>query len=641
MNPIHISRVCPGYRFMSRSLPSLQVRNRLAQMASHLSTRAGTTLQDLPKSNVFTSKLPPDAAFETPEISHKAPRETLGPRMVKEALFTYVRPEQSEEPELLGVSPRAMEDLGLKAGEEETEKFKALISGNEIWWGEEKGGIYPWAQCYGVVHGLDNLETALFECTNPDSNTRYELQLKGAGRTPYSRFADGKAVLRSSIREYIVSEALNALRVPTTRALSLTLLPNSKVLRERLEPGAIVARFAESWLRIGTFDILRARGDRVNIRKLATYIAEDVFGGWENLPAIISVREGQTATEIDNPSRNVPSTEVQNHQDIDENRFARLYREIVRRNAKTVAAWQAYGFMNGVLNTDNTSIYGLSLDYGPFAFMDNFDPSYTPNHDDHMLRYSYKNQPSIIWWNLVRLGESLGELMGAGKKVDDESFFNDGVFEEMEAELIKRAENIIDRTGEEFKAVFLNEYKRLMTQRLGLKTQVESDFQDLFSEMLDTLEALELDFNHFFRRLSGLSLSELETQEQRATAAAVFFHAEGFGGIGYTDATAKDRIAKWLEKWRGRVLEDWGTGHDEERQAAMKAVNPNFIPRGWILDEVIERVEHKGDRDILGRVMQMSLNPFQDQWGLAEEEEKRFCGDVPKYKRAMMCSCSS
>ncbi|KAJ5540654.1 hypothetical protein N7494_005730 [Penicillium frequentans] len=607
-------------------------------MASHLSTH-GSSLADLPKSNVFTSKLPPDPAFETPESSHKAPRETLGPRMVKGALFTYVRPEPTEGSELLGVSSKAMEDLGLKTGEEETAQFQALVAGNEIWWNEDKGGHLPmgpmlrrgsWAGQLG-----DGRAISLFECTNPHSSTRYELQLKGAGKTPYSRFADGKAVLRSSIREYIVSEALNALGIPTTRALSLTLLPKSKVLRERLEPGAIVARFAQSWLRIGTFDLLRARGDRELIRKLATYVAEDVFGGWENLPAIISVREGQSAPETNNPRRQVPRDEVQEHQEVEENRFARLYREITRRNAKTVAAWQAYGFMNGVLNTDNTSIYGLSLDYGPFAFMDNFDPQYTPNHDDAMLRYSYKNQPSIIWWNLVRLGESFGELLGAGKKVDDESFIKDGVTEEMEPELIKRAETIIDRTGEEFKAVFLNEYKRLMSQRLGLKTQRDSDFQNLFSEMLDTLEALELDFNHFFRRLSGLSISKLETEEQRIEAAAIFFHAEGFGGIGYTDASAKGRIAKWLNSWRARVLEDWGD-QDDERQKAMKAVNPNFIPRGWILDEVIERVERKGDREILGRVMQMSLNPFNDEWGLLKEEEERFCGDVPKYKRAMM-----
>ncbi|CAG7956828.1 unnamed protein product, partial [Penicillium nalgiovense] len=615
------------------------VRNRLIQMA-HLST-AGISLAELPKSNVFTSKLPPDPAFDTPESSHKAPRETLGPRMVKGALFTYVRPEQTDEPELLGVSSKAMNDLGLKSGEEQTSQFKALVAGNEIWWNEEQGGIYPWAQCYGAVHGPDNLETGLFECTNPQTNTRNELQLKGAGRTPYSRFADGKAVLRSSIREYVVSEALSALGIPTTRALSLTLVPNAKVLRERLEPGAIVARFAESWLRIGTFDLLRVRGDRELIRKLATYVAEDVFNGWESLPAVVSLRDQQSSTQTDNPQRGIPGDQVQEHEDVQENRFARLYREIARRNAKTVAAWQAYGFMNGVLNTDNTSIYGLSLDYGPFAFMDNFDPQYTPNHDDHMLRYAYRNQPSIIWWNLVRLGESLGELIGAGNRVDHESFINDGVTEEFEPELIKRAEKIIERVGEEFKAVFLNEYKRLMGQRLGLKTQAESDFQNLFSEMLDTLEALELDFNHFFRRLSGLTLSNLESEVGRREAASVFFHAEGFGGIGYTEATARDRIAKWLDSWRLRVLEDWGPANDGERQKAMKSVNPNFVPRGWILDEVIERVERKGDRDILDRTMQMSLNPFNDEWGLDKQEEERFCGDVPKYKRAMMCSCSS
>ncbi|KAJ5794456.1 hypothetical protein N7457_001055 [Penicillium paradoxum] len=623
------------------------VRIRLNQMASHLST-AGISLAELPKSNVFTSKLPADPAFDTPESSHEAPRETLGPRMVKGALFTYVRPERTDEPELLSVSAKALADLGLKPGEEQTPQFQALVAGNKIWWNEEQGGIYPWAQCYGgQQHGSwagqlgDGRAISLFECTNPETNKRYELQLKGAGKTPYSRFADGKAVLRSSIREYVVSEALSALGIPTTRALSLTSVPNAKVLRERLEPGAIVARFAETWLRIGTFDLLRVRGDRELTRKLATYVAEDVFGGWESLPSIISLGDQKSSAQVDNPQRDIPGNEVQEHQDVQENRFARLYREIARRNAKTVAAWQSYGFMNGVLNSDNTSIYGLSLDFGPFAFMDNFDPQYTPNHDDHMLRYSYRNQPSIIWWNLVRLGESLGELIGAGNRVDDENFVNDGVTEEFEPELIQRAEKIIDRVGEEYKEVFLNEYKRLMSKRLGLKTQVDSDFQSLFSEMLDTLEALELDFNHFFRRLSGLPISKLETIESRKEAASVFFHAEGFGGIGYTDASARDRIANWLDSWRARILEDWGPANDRERQISMKSVNPNFVPRGWILDEVIERVERKGDRDILGRIMQMSLDPFKDEWGLDKDEEERFCGDVPKYKRAMMCSCSS
>lgn len=341
-----------------------------------------------------------------------------------------------------------------------------------------------------------------------------------------------------------------------------------------MEPGAIVSRFAESWLRIGTFDLLRARGERELVRKLATYIAEDVFPGWESLPAAVSLGEGQSPDTVDNPSRGVPRDAIQGDQGLEENRFTRLYREIARRNAKTVAAWQAYGFMNGVLNTDNTSIFGLSIDYGPFAFMDNFDPNYTPNHDDHMLRYSYKNQPTIIWWNLVRLGECLGELIGAGDKVDEERFAKEGLTEEEAPAVVKRAEDIIERTGQEYRSVFLNEYKRLMSRRLGLKTQKESDFQHLYSEALDILEALELDFNHFFRRLSQVSLSDVETEEKRKEVASAFFHEEGFGGIGYSEDSARGRIANWLDQWQSRVREDWGVGSDEERQKAMKSANP-------------------------------------------------------------------
>ncbi|KAK1143821.1 hypothetical protein N8T08_006072 [Aspergillus melleus] len=551
----------------------------------------GSSLAELQKSGVFTAKLPPDPAFETPESSHQAPRETLGPRLVKGALYTFVRPEPTKATELLGVSPKAMMDLGLKPGEEHTPEFEALVSGNSINWTEESGGIYPWAQCYGVVHGQASWAMGLFECTNPDTHIRYELQLKGAGRTPYSRFADGKAVVRSSIREYVVSEALSALGVPTTRALSITLLPQSKVLRERIEPGAIVARFAESWLRIGTFDLPHARGDRDTVRKLATFAAEEVFHGWEALPAIVSLGKDHPPDAVENPARDVPWDQIQHHQGVEENRFARLYREIARRNAKTVAAWQAYGFMNGVLNTDNTSIYG--------------------------------------------------ELMGAGDKVDDPSFVKEGLAEESMPAVVERAEAIIERTSDEFRTVFLNEYKHLMGKRLGLKSRKESDFQHLFSELLDTLEALELDFNHFFRRLSHIPLTAIETEDQRKDTAPVFFHEEGFGGIGYTDETAKERIGNWLDSWRARILEDWGPDEDQQRQEAMKAVNPKFLPRGWVLDEVIERVERRGDRVILEQVMRMALNPCEDTWGLDKKLEERFCGDVPRFQRAMMCSCSS
>lgn len=613
-------------------------------------TKATYTLQSLPKSNTFTRNFPADPAFPTPSASHSAPRQTLGPRMVKEALYTFVRPEPTEHPELLCVSPRALQDLGLQESEAQTEDFKAVVAGNKILtWDEkenaEKGGIYPWAQCYGGYQfgqwaGQlgDGRAISLFEATNPQTGVRYEIQLKGAGRTPYSRFADGKAVLRSSIREFVVSEYLNAINIPTTRALALTLARGSKVMRERIEPGAIVTRFAQSWIRFGTFDLPRIRGDRKLLRQLADYTAEHVYGGWDKLPSKL-------------PSGDAKDTHAQIHTDISasttegsgldaENRYTRLYRAIARNNALTVAKWQAYGFMNGVLNTDNTSILGLSIDFGPFAFLDSFDPTYTPNHDDHMLRYSYRNQPTIIWWNLVRLGEALGELMGAGSNVDTETFVEQGVQESEADELVKRAEGIIERAGEEYKAVFLAEYKRLMTARLGLKTQKDDDFEALFSELLDFLQAYELDFHHAFRRLSGFKLAELDTHEARKDVAGRFFRKNE---APRQEADSRERIAKWLEKWAARVKEDWGEGADAEtqRQEAMRAVNPNFVPRSWILDELIDRVEKKGDRDILPQIMKLNLDPFAERWDWNKAEEERFCGDVPKYKGMMQCSCSS
>ncbi|KAH8888377.1 UPF0061-domain-containing protein [Thozetella sp. PMI_491] len=637
---------------------------------------AHLTLAELPKSWHFTASLPPDPELPTPRDSHRTPRDQIGPRQVKGALFSWVRPELQKDPELLGVSAAALRDIGLAPSEAETDEFKQTAVGNILhgWDAEsESGPGYPWAQCYGGFQfgswaGQlgDGRAISLFESTNPETGVRYEVQLKGAGLTPYSRFADGKAVLRSSIREFVVSEALHALRIPTTRALALSLLPHSKVRRETVEPGAIVVRFAQSWLRFGNFDILRARGDRPLIRRLATYIAEDVFGGWETLPARLEDPD-KPANQTGEIRRGLPEKELEGPEETQENRFARLYREIVRRNALVVAKWQAYGFMNGVLNTDNTSIFGLSIDFGPFAFLDNFDPAYTPNHDDHALRYSYRNQPTIIWWNLVRLGEALGELLGAGSEVDSESFIKDGVKAEDEERLVSRAEKLIMQAGEEFKAVFLAEYKRLMAARLGLRVLKESDFDSLFSSLLDTMEALELDFNHFFRRLSSTTVGETATEEARHDVAARFFHAEGVTGAGITDEDARKRVGGWLGTWRSRVIEDWGSieewgsrvddrppiteAAEAERIAAMKAVNPNFVPRGWILDEVIRRVEKEGDRQVLGRVMQMALHPFEDSWagktfeGVEYEgdkdEEERWTGDVPRLRRALQCSCSS
>ena len=444
----------------------------------------------------------------------------------------------------------------------------------------------------------------------------------------------------------LITLALNGLGIPTTRALSLTLLPKSNVRRERLEPGAIVARFAQSWLRIGNYDILRARGDRKLIRQLSDYVARHVYDGWESLPSILESKQPHPRISIDIATTS-PKETIQGPSGSEENRYTRLYRAIVCCNAQTVAAWQAYAFTNGVLNTDNTSLLGLSLDFGPFAFLDNFDPNYTPNHDDHMLRYSYKNQPSVIWWNLVRLGESMGELIGAGGKVDDEIFVEKGVTEDFAPELIKRAETIIQKLGEEYKAIFLAEYTRLMRARLGLRSEQDSDFDELFSELLDTLEALELDFNHFFRRLASVRVADLKTEDLRREKAGLFFHKEGIPlTAGVSEETGRERLGRWLQRWSERVKADWGDRGDEEREKAMKAVNPKFMPRSWVLDEVIRRVEFGGEREVLRRVMKMAEHPFEDRWSEegdeeARKEEERWCGDVPREGRGMQCSCSS
>ncbi|KAK4164980.1 hypothetical protein QBC43DRAFT_316486 [Cladorrhinum sp. PSN259] len=613
----------------------------------------GVTLAALPKSWHFTSSLPADKLFPTPADSHKTPRDEIGPRQVRNAVFTWVRPEEQKDPELLAVSPRAMRDVGLALSEADTEEFRQTVVGNKIQgWDSEtlSGPGYPWAQCYGGFQFGDwagqlgdGRAISLFESTNPKTGHRYEIQLKGAGMTPYSRFADGKAVLRSSIREFIVSEYLNAINIPSTRALAISLLPHQKVRRERMEPGAIVVRFAESWLRFGNFDILRARGDKELTRLLATYIAESVFDGWESLPGILEDPTDQST--IHNPPRNIPASEIQGPPGKEQNRFARLYREIVRRNALTVAKWQAYGFMNGVLNTDNTSIFGLSLDFGPFAFMDNFNPKYTPNHDDHYLRYSYENQPKIIMWNLIRLGEALGDLIGAGPDLDDPTFVSGGgITESNQEKYIPRAEAVITSAAtEEFQSLFLAEYKRLMISRLGLLKLAETDFKELLSPLLDTLESLSLDYNLFFRRLSTNTLSHILSHPE------IFFPAEP--DVPPTEEKLA-QLKTWLESWKERVVQDWGSDHSEqERMKAMQAVNPNFVPRGWILDELIRRVEKDGEREVLIRAIHLATHPFEESWAGKEfesksyqgdvEEEKRWTGDVPRSERALQCSCSS
>lgn len=588
----------------------------------------GWSLKALPKSSVFTDTLKPDPEFPTRESVKKASRAKRGPRQVRNAHFSWVLPEGNEpHPEVLCVSESAMKELGIKKGDELTHEFAQIVAGNIVV--EE---VTPWAMAYGgwqfgqwAGQLGDGRAMTLFELTHPQTKKRYELQLKGAGLTPYSRFADGKAVLRSSIREFVVCEYLHAIGIPSTRALALTLTPSKTAVRERVEPCAIVTRFAPSWIRVGNFDLFRWRGERENIRQLADYVIKECFGGEDNL--VPNKPAGADQVGILAP-----------------NRYHRMYREIVLRNARVVAKWQCFGFMNGVLNTDNTHIMGLSLDFGPFSFMDNFDPDFTPNHDDYMLRYNYTNQPTTIWWNLVRLAEDIAELIGAGDLVDTPGLVAKGIPEEFMPKAIERIEGFIKDVGEEYKAEFKREYRTTMANRFGFVMSRDEDVDNIIAPTLDMLKTLHLDFNQFFRRLSKVPILRMEKMEEWREAAKTFLQKDNdYNGLGADKAM--DTVAEWLAgAYRTRLQIEESEGHgrsDEERMKAMLAYNPNFVPRSWVLQEVIEKVEKQKDREILPGIMKMVLEPYSESWGWNEELEKRYTSDPPAPGRGLQCSCSS
>ncbi|EDK45226.1 conserved hypothetical protein [Lodderomyces elongisporus NRRL YB-4239] len=376
----------------------------------------------------------------------------------------------------------------------------------------DKGFPMPYAQAYagwqfGQFAGQlgDGRVVSLFEIPKafPDGENRpvYELQLKGAGMTPYSRFADGKAVLRSSIREYIISEHLNAIGVPSTRALSLTSLPSTFAQRHAVEKCAIVARFAESWVRLGTFDLYRYRGDRDGIRQLSNYVIDELFTidgkQFQNYERIVSKKPNLITIDQDELTK-----------------YDKMYYETVIRNAETTAICQCYGFLNGVLNTDNTSVLGLTIDFGPFSIMDKYDPNYTPNSEDHQSRYGYRNVPTAIWWNLTRFGEDLAELLGAGNTLLNDPEFEKGIKEEWEDPIIKRATKIIEIGGEIYLYAFTKKYVETFYKRLGLSLQLidenEPELQNvqLITPMLEVLQKLQTDFNLFFLELQNADFNQ-------------------------------------------------------------------------------------------------------------------------------------
>ncbi|MCP9758027.1 YdiU family protein [Aquitalea sp. S1-19] len=388
-------------------------------------------------------------------------------------------------------------------------------------------------------------------CPNGQS---VEVQLKGAGVTPFSRMGDGRAVLRSSIREYLASEAMHALGIPTTRALLLA-TSDDAVYRERPETAAVLTRVAPSFIRFGHFELLYHQGQHDEICQLADFVID------QYLPA---------CREASQP-------------------YQALFAEVVARTASLMARWQAVGFCHGVMNSDNMSILGLTLDYGPFGFLDGLNLAHICNHSDHSGRYAYNQQPQIALWNLYCLASSFLPLVA-------------------EPEL--RAE--LDRYDALYQAAYLAHFRA----KLGLATEGKED-EALISSLLHTLHAYHTDFTLFFR-----ALADFDTAAGSDPAPVLDLLVDREAGL------------HWLARYRTRLMQETRT--QKARQQAMHAVNPAYVLRNHLAEQAIRLACDEGDYGEIVRLARCLANPFSEQAEFAS-----YAALPPEWAAALAVSCSS
>ncbi len=517
-------------------------------------------------SHHFAAHLPGEAG---------APQQS---RQVTEACWSHVSPTPVAAPQLLAWSEDLAATLGVTlAGDERT--VAEVLAGNRL-----LPGMKPVAACYGG-HQFgqwagqlgDGRAIVLGDLTAPDGR-RWELQLKGAGLTPYSRRADGRAVLRSSLREFVCSEAMHHLGVPTTRALALV-GTGEPVLRDMFydgrpeeEPGAIVTRVAPSFVRFGNFEIFASRGDIERLRQLADYVIDQHF----------------------------PEIEEQGP-----GRYAAWFAEVARRTAVLMAHWLRVGFVHGVMNTDNLSILGLTIDYGPFGWIDVFDPDFTPNTTDRSGRYAYAQQPAVAQWNLMRLAEALLPLVG------DQAALADGV--------------------EAFGDTFEQEWRRQALAKIGLEPASISGEESLVAELLGALTMTEVDTTRFFRALMAVTPTALPASGLPPVLFGAFYTPDRL------PERFVQRLRSWLVDWAARLCAD-GVG-ETMRHARMAAANPWIIPRNYLLQEAINAAT-EGDLKPLGQLMSAIQDPYTER-----PDFERFTALRPDWARhAPGCSalsCSS
>lgn len=600
--------------------------------------------------------------------------------------FSFGVPERRPYYKFMLQSSNALNDLNLASDE----NLIKICQGEKVIIDESKN-IFPYSLAYaGFQFGQfagqlgDGRVVNLFDIK--DKNCVFQtIQLKGSGLTPYSRFADGKAVLRSSIREFVISESLHAIGIPSTRALQISSLPQTRAKRSMHEPCAIVARFSPSWLRIGNFDLFRWKKDDKGLLQLADYCISDVFDMGKDFPSSIDLNCFSN-DYLQDPDE-IESQETAKLFKVDDEltKYDLLFRHIVNLNAECVAYWQTYGFCNGVLNSDNTSILGLSMDFGPFGFMDKFEPKYTPNQDDVQLRYSFGNQPSVIWWNLTKLGEALVIPLGAGPKLLEKlpnTSRNEWSESEIQA-LSERATAIINLSGIEYKFRFTVKYASLMAQRLGLNLDIPvatnekdveriskkvSDFTSKIIEpLLRIINVSGVDYNTFFLDLqnyNGPFLHESGINGIDDSLLKIFFNDKQTKKINdYYSANEQHdsgETRKLIEE--AEVLSLWVKDYvmmipvPERRLEISEKMNPLFIPRNYILEEVSDSyIEDQRNamndpneglnNEKLEKLLIMATNPYdKSKWNdqlLLELQEKWTKKQNNDSLLMTQCSCSS
>jgi uncharacterized protein YdiU (UPF0061 family) len=473
-----------------------------------------------------------------------------------ERFYAPVEPSAGRTPRLIEVNRPLAEELGVDPD------WLASPAGADVLMGRlMPDGAQPIAMAYAghqfgqFVPQLGDGRAILLGEVIDRKGRRRDIQLKGSGITPFSRRGDGRAPLGPVIREHVLSEAMAALGIPTTRSLG-AVETGETVLREGALPGAVLTRVAASHVRVGTFQYFAARQDIEALQILSDYVIE---------------RHYPSAAEAEHPAR-------------------ALLAGVVERQAKLVAQWLLVGFIHGVMNTDNMSIAGETIDYGPCAFLDEYRPAAVFSSIDQFGRYAYANQPAVALWNLTRLAECLLPLIA-----------------EDQDEAREAAEGILSGFGPQFQA----EHQKRLRRKIGLATEQDGDVE-LLQSLFDPMEQGRVDFTLFFRRLS-------EGGEQAESARAMFPDPQAF------DA--------WADKWRARLAAE--PREEAERKAAMLRVNPLYIPRNHLVEAAIRAALDNGDYEPFRQLHAVLTRPYEEQPGREDyarppEEHERvrqtFCG---------------